>query len=168
MQGECAAERRHHFVHGTPQPLLAEYLGDVGAVMRCAEHAPGPVVLDLPAHQLLEVVGALGGGEFCGGGIGTAGGEMLPIEQQRALADRGDAFGGGGLETHRRVGGMGARLRIARTSQRHDSDRGVNVTITSPRAPHPDQVGGRLSPLRGEVKRLWLPTAKPNRWILSR
>jgi hypothetical protein len=61
--------------------LLAEHLGDVGAVMRRAEHAPGPVVLDLPGHQLLRVVGALGRGEFGHGGIRAAGGEMLPVEQ---------------------------------------------------------------------------------------
>lgn len=123
IERKGAAERGHDLVHGAALPFFAEHLRHVGAVMLGAVDALGAGVLDLPGHQLLGVVGALGRGEFGDRGIAAAGGDVLPVKQQCALAGGGDAFGGGGLELHR-----GLR------------ELPIVIRVRSPRAPHPPRI----------------------------
>lgn len=102
MQRKGAAEFRHHLVHGAAGPVVAKHLGDMGAVMSRAKPARGAVLLDLPDHQLFRIVDARVGAELARARIWPAVREPPPVHQQRALADRLHAFGGGGLQDHAR------------------------------------------------------------------
>ena len=126
----------------------------MGAVMFRAIAAPVAVLLDLPDHQLFRVVGALVGAELRRRGIGSAGREMPPDQQQRALADRTDAFGAGAVEDHAGSGDLRfSRVRFSPLPAGERSTRivrcaaGEGASDERERVPHPDVICDDIRPL---------------------